>query len=63
MRSSVTDGSADTSELESMKADAQGEIDALSSQILSLQQRNAELRSSPSSSATPSYFARSVKRA
>ena len=43
MRSSVTDGSADTSELESMKADAQGEIDALSSQILSLQQRNAEL--------------------
>jgi len=43
MRSSVTDGSLDTSELESMKADAQGEIDALNSQILSLQQRNAEL--------------------
>jgi len=43
MRSSVTDGSLDTSELESMKADAQGEIDALNSQILSLQQRNADL--------------------
>ena len=43
MRSSVADGSLDTSELESMKADAQGEIDALNSQILSLQQRNAEL--------------------
>lgn len=43
MRSSVTDGSLDTSELESMKADAQSEVDALNSQILSLQQRNAEL--------------------
>ena len=43
MRSSVTDSSLDTSELESMKADAQGEIDALNSQILSLQQRNADL--------------------
>ena len=43
MRSSVTDGSLDTSELESMKADAQGEIDALNSQILSLQQRTADL--------------------
>ena len=43
MRSSVADGSLDTSELESMKADAQAEVDALSAQILSLQQRNAEL--------------------
>ena len=43
MRSSVTDGATDTSELESMKADAQGEIDALNSQILALQQRNADL--------------------
>ena len=43
MRSSVTDGSLDTSELESMKADAQSEVDALNSQILALQQRNAEL--------------------
>ena len=43
MRSSVVDGSLDTSELESMKADAQAEVDALSAQILSLQQRNAEL--------------------
>jgi hypothetical protein len=43
MRTSVTDGSADTSELESMKADAQAEIDNLTSQILALQQRNAEL--------------------
>ena len=43
MRTSVTDGSTDTSELESMKADAQAQIDALTSEILSLQQRNAEL--------------------
>ena len=43
MRSSVTDGSLDTSELESMKAEAQAEVDALNAQILSLQQRNAEL--------------------
>ena len=43
MRSSVTDGSLDTSELESMKAEAQSEVDALTSQILALQQRNAEL--------------------
>ena len=37
MRTSVT------SELESMKADAQAQIDALTSEILALQQRNAEL--------------------
>ena len=37
------DGSTDTSELESMKADAQVQIDNLTSQILALQQRNAEL--------------------
>ena len=43
MRTSVTDGSTDTSELESMKADAQAQIDALTSEILALQQRNAEL--------------------
>ena len=43
MRTSVTDGSTDTSELESMKADAQVQIDNLTSQILALQQRNAEL--------------------
>ena len=43
MRSSVTDGSADTSELESLKADTQTEIDALNAGILSLQSRNAEL--------------------
>ena len=43
MRSSVTDGSLDTSELESMKAEAQAEVDALNSQILTLQQRNADL--------------------
>ena len=43
MRTSVTDGSTDTSELESMKADAQAQIDNLTSQILALQQRNAEL--------------------
>ena len=43
MRTSVTDGSLDTSELESMKAEAQSEVDALTSQILALQQRNAEL--------------------
>lgn len=43
MRSSVTDGSLDTSELESMKAEVQSEVDALNSQILALQQRNAEL--------------------
>ena len=43
MRTSVTDGSTDTSELESMRADAQSQVDALNSQILALQQRNAEL--------------------
>ena len=43
MRSSVTDGSADLSELEAMKADTQSQIDALNSEILALQQRNAEL--------------------
>ena len=43
MRSSVTDGSLDTSELESMKAEALAEVDALNAQIISLQQRNAEL--------------------
>ena len=43
MRTSVTDGSMDTSELESMKAEAQAQIDALTSEILALQQRNAEL--------------------
>ena len=43
MRTSVTDGSTDTSELESMRADAQSQVDALNSQIHALQQRNAEL--------------------
>ena len=43
MRTSVTDGSTDTSELESMKAEAQAQVDALTSEILALQQRNAEL--------------------
>jgi hypothetical protein len=43
MRTSVTDGSTDTLELESMKAEAQAQVDALTSEILALQQRNAEL--------------------
>ena len=43
MRTSVTDGSTDTSELESMKAEAQAQVDALNAQISALQARNAEL--------------------
>ncbi len=43
MRSSVVEGMADTSQLEAMKADTQAQIDALTSEILALQQRNAEL--------------------
>lgn len=43
MRTSVTDGSTDTSDIESMKADTQAEIDMLSAQISALQSRNAEI--------------------
>ena len=43
MRSSVAEGYADVSELESMRAETQSQIDALNSEILSLQSRNADL--------------------
>ena len=43
MKTSVDESDIDTSELESMKADSQARVDALSSQISALQQRNAEL--------------------
>ncbi len=43
MKTSVDESEIDTSELESMKADLQARVDALSSQISALQQRNAEL--------------------
>ena len=43
MRSSVIEGNVDTSELQSMLAQARAEEDRLNSQILTLQSRNADL--------------------
>ena len=43
MRSSVIEGNVDTSELQSMLAQARAEEDRLNSQILTLQSRNAEM--------------------
>ena len=43
MRTSVIEGNVDTSELQSMLAQARAEEDRLNSQILTLQSRNAEL--------------------
>ena len=44
MRTSVIEGNVDTSELQSMLAQARAEEDRLNSQILTLQSRNAELQ-------------------